>query len=365
MLFFASFSRSNIVFKLSFIITAFTFCVSFGYGYDWINYFEIYDSINKYKVDYIPFEPGYYYVMKFMSYINAPFQLLHIFTTVLIFSLVYLFCKKMKNKSLSFFTLFSFMGFFMFIEQVRQGIAVCIIMLSVGLVSDGKKIKYFIMVLFAIFFHISAIAGLSYYLLSRKNNVKYGKSIYIIISVGFIEFILYAFENPSVISFIPIIGQKIFLYGLMGNSLNNSLFLKSSLVYIFLIILCFYFQRRESNVGRDYGKIDGSIYSSLLIWQTKAAFFLQRVQYYAVAPLIMGLDDYFFVRKKFSLSRIMYSITVLIIAYMPMRFQIYQYSITNPLFITASHSEIWNKIGRRCSDLLKVDDGNFIIKECN
>ncbi|QTF09270.1 EpsG family protein [Brenneria izadpanahii] len=364
LLFFSSFSKSRHVFNFSFFITTLNFCLSFGYGYDWINYFDIYENIDYYKNTSAPFEPGYYYLMLAMSKIGAPFQLLHLITTLIIFSFAYLFCKKTKNPTLSFFTLFSFMGFFMFIEQVRQGIAVCIIILSTHLILDGKKIKYFLMVVLAMCFHLSAITGLAYYLLANEKKRKFGKIIYIVVSVTIIQFFLYAFENPSVISFLPVIGQKIFLYGLMNNSLDNSLFVKSSFVYIFIIILCFYFQYKEKKSGLNYGKLDGAIYSSILIWETKAAFFLQRIQYYAVSPLITGLDDFFYVRNRFSTSRIIYALTVMIVAFMPMRFEIYRKSIFDPLFILSSEIEIKNKIMQRCADLLTVDEDNFIIKQC-
>ncbi|WP_323635183.1 EpsG family protein [Pectobacterium polaris] len=363
-LFISSFSKSRYVFNTSIILTVLTCCLSFGYGYDWINYFDIYESIRNNENVSLPFEPGYYFFMLIMSKLNAPFQLLHVATTVIIFSFVYFFCKKTKNPNLSFFVVFSFMGFFMFMEQIRQGIAVSIIMFSTCLLVDGKKKKYFFMVLLAMCFHLTAIFGFAYYLLASEKKRKFGKTIYVILSVSCIQFLLYSFENPSLISFLPVVGQKIILYGLMNNSLDNSLFLKSSLVYIFIIFICIYFQFKEKRLGLNYGKIDGAIYSSVFIWQTKAAFFLQRIQYYAVAPLIVCLDDYFFVRKSFSISRVIFTLLVLIVAFMPMRFEIYRKSISMPIFIFSSETEIKIKINQRCSDLLGVDADNFIIKQC-
>lgn len=363
-LFICSFSRSRYVFNASLLMTTLVFCFSFGYGYDWINYFDIYSTIKNSENSSSPFEPGYYFLMILMSEIGAPFQLLHVVTTLIIFLLTYLFCKKTKNPNLSFFIIFSFMGFFMFMEQVRQGIAVCIIMLSTYFLLEGKKVKYSLMVFTAMCFHVSAISGFLYYMLVSERKRRFGKTLYVIFSVAFIQFLLYSFDNPSAISFLPIIGQKIVMYGLMNNSLDNSLFLKSSLVYIFIIFMCVYFQFKEKKSGLNYGKIDGAIYSSIFIWQTKAAFFLQRIQYYAIVPLIVCLDDYFSVRKPLSISRIIFTLSVLIVAFMPFRFEIYRKSIVTPIFIFSSETDIKGMAAKRCSDLLSVDADNFIIKQC-
>lgn len=163
-LFIFSFFNSKLVFKVSIFLT-FLYCsLTFGRGYDWINYYDYYNSIAK-GYDTMPFEPGYYYVMVLFSYFNAPFSVLTFFTTVFFFIVIYKFCIETKNPSLNFFTIFAFMGFFMFSEQIRQGVAVCIIMLAIPYFERNEKWKASIFIALAMLFHVSAIFA-SYIFLS-------------------------------------------------------------------------------------------------------------------------------------------------------------------------------------------------------
>ncbi|MDF7670363.1 EpsG family protein [Orbaceae bacterium ESL0721] len=364
LLFFLSFTNNKRILKLTFLLVGAIFCLTFGYGYDWINYYDIYRNITLERYIEMPFEPGYYLMMQFASKLGMSFAFMHILTTSVIFFLVYKFCSRMKNPLLSFYAIFCFMGFFLFLEQIRQGLAIGMIMLAFLFLEQDKK-KYCIFFLsIAISFHLSALVGFLYFFVSNRKNKPLGVVNYILISSLLFFSVLFVFFNPDYISFIPFLSNKIFLYGLMESSTVNSLFVKSSMIYLCLILFAWRIYAITKRKKEGYEKVEKSLISAIFLYQTKIAFLFQRIQYYVVPVFINGLDDFFYRRKIFSIYRLCYVMMLLIIAFMPMRLVIYQKSIFDPIFVFSSQQVIDKTINKRCADLLSNDEENFIIKEC-
>ena len=364
LLFISSFFNNKLIFKLS-IFAVFLYCsLTYGRGYDWINYYDYYNSIG-YGNSTMPFEPGYYYVMVVFSSIGLPFSILTFFTTIFFFVVIYIFCNRTENPSLNFFTVFSFMGFFMFSEQIRQGVAICIIMLSIPYFERNEKKKAGFFILIAMLFHVSAVFCFLYFSIMKVGG-HFGKLKFISGSLIFVILALYVWNNPGVLSFIPFLYDKMSAYnqsyGEDAASILKIFLSKAAFIYIFVFVLCFLFLR--SGGGKE---IDRAIKSSFFMILTKLTFFLARFQFYAVPTLIMGLDRYFTSKGtggRVSLYKAAYLIVIFLISLVPYWSPIYTRSLASPLYITSSKSDIEKTIGRRCSDLFNYDKENNAIRRC-
>ncbi|HIB4660928.1 TPA: EpsG family protein [Klebsiella quasipneumoniae subsp. similipneumoniae] len=363
-LFIFSFFNSKLVFKVSIFIT-FLYCsLTFGRGYDWINYYDYYNSIAK-GYDTMPFEPGYYYVMVLFSYFSAPFSLLTFFTTVFFFVVIYKFCIETKKPSLNFFTIFAFMGFFMFSEQIRQGVAVCIIMLAIPYFERNEKWKACIFIALAMLFHVSAIFCFLYFSI-MKTEGNFSKLKFISGSLLFVMLALYVWNNPGVLSFIPFLYDKMSAYnesyGEDAASVLKIFLSKAAFIYIFVFLICFLFLKDGG--GKE---IDRAIKSSFFMVLTKLTFFLARFQFYAVPTMVMGLDEYFSSKGRngrISIYKTAYLCVIFLISLVPYWSEIYSRSLASPLYIISSQSDIEHTIGRRCMDLFNYDKENNAIKRC-
>ncbi|MBE0116062.1 hypothetical protein FOT85_30565, partial [Klebsiella michiganensis] len=149
-----SFSRRETFFYLSFIPVACYFTTHYGYGFDWINYYNTYVWSSTMVTS--PYEPGIFYIMQFFEKNGLSYGSFMFFILLFNYVCLFIFCIKQKHKMFCFFALFSFFGFYMYSEQIRQGVAISIIMLGVSFHGVGSK-KTIIYTLIASLFHISAL----------------------------------------------------------------------------------------------------------------------------------------------------------------------------------------------------------------
>ncbi len=359
--FLMSFTKSKKILISSFLISALSLGLTYGHGYDWINYSQIYSDL-KYENSDVPFEYGYYYAMKLFYYFSAPYSLFHFSITICIFYLIYTFCKKTLNPNLSFFVMFSFAGYFLFMEQMRQGLAISIVALSIFMVPTKQYVRFTVMILLATMFHFTAIFGFLYLVLTPKNQFLF-KTKYLIASSLVIFSVMFIYFNPGIVSFIPALELKINLYKAQEQTLINSIFFLSSILYLILAAVVFLMKYHKPD-NKESLMIDGAVCSALFMYQTKIAFLLQRVQYYAVPSLIYGTDRYFYRIGPISIFRIMYVVIILAIGLMPLRYEIYRNSLTSFLTITSDKYQIRDLIEKRCYDLRIADPENTVIKEC-
>lgn len=360
-LFLCAHCNNRLIFRTSFFVVLITLTLTYGYGYDWINYYDTYQSIQRGHYT-LPFEPGYYLIMRFFALIDAPYQAMSAFTTSLILWLTYLFCRNTKNPGVSFFVIFSFMGFFMFTEQIRQGMAVCLMMLSIQLFEKRSNLKAILMIIVAMLFHVSAIICLLYVFIVRGNHWR--DIIRYMTYVSFaILLILYTLSKPSILSFIPYVYLKLQGY---SNSYSEDIisiirifFSKGALINIFLLFLFSIVNDRDRHLSL-------SIKAIFFIIITKTAHFLVRFQFYFVPFIVLGFDRYLgSSRSKYRiLVKNLYLIAVLLISFSPVFSDIYYKSMNSPLFVTATESDINKTITTRCSDLYDFDPQSNNIGIC-
>ena len=117
-------------------------------------------------------EPGYYILVKTVSFLSDNHQLLFVLQGLIVSVLISRFIYKYSsNYMLSFIMLIpmQYLGFF--ISAQRQAIAVCILLSGFDFVIKRKYILWFGCVIIACLFHNSAILGAPLILLVSKNNI--------------------------------------------------------------------------------------------------------------------------------------------------------------------------------------------------
>ncbi|WP_370690441.1 EpsG family protein [Enterobacter cloacae] len=67
------------------------------------------------------------------------------------------FLHKNKNPSLAFFTLFCFLGHYILSEQIRQALAICIILRFFDVIRNRRVVAGSVVILIAMTFHMSAV----------------------------------------------------------------------------------------------------------------------------------------------------------------------------------------------------------------
>ncbi|EPL7195387.1 EpsG family protein [Klebsiella michiganensis] len=287
-----SFSRRETFFYLSFIPVACYFTTHYGYGFDWINYYNTYVWSSTMVTS--PYEPGIFYIMQFFEKNGLSYGSFMFFILLFNYVCLFIFCIKQKHKMFCFFALFSFFGFYMYSEQIRQGVAISIIMLGVSFHGVGSK-KTIIYTLIASLFHISALFFIVCFLVNTSDRMKFKRNITIIISTVVVMLISFIF--PSILSFIPYIGTKIIAYSQSYNAgllsfITAFILSKYTWLYVFLLLLVIQCQKEYSN------NMYNSIQSICFLLLSKTTPILMRFGFYFILPLVIGLDAYMYDKNK-------------------------------------------------------------------
>ncbi|WP_084181324.1 EpsG family protein [Polaromonas glacialis] len=137
-------------------------------GADWINYTNIYESLNESSWSDVllnpPLEVLFSLVAKFFSSNGIDYQLFVAAISVFnLYLLIYMARKVcVKNIFLLFLVIFFIQGWSLFQEQIRQSIAVVICLFSVYKYFKSDVKTAYVLILIAIGFHISAVFGFLY-----------------------------------------------------------------------------------------------------------------------------------------------------------------------------------------------------------
>lgn len=146
-------------------------------------------------------EEPFYTILNFViSRFTNDFHWVLFIVQLIMTTLVYITIYKQREKISMWLAMLVYMILFYtrFLNLVRQGIAVCIIILSFNFIKDKKPIKYIISIIIAMLFHRTAIIAMPLYflnLLLEKENKKSKKiiiGIYILLiaSIFFFDIIL-------------------------------------------------------------------------------------------------------------------------------------------------------------------------------
>ena len=350
------------LFKISFFFVTVFNVSTFAYGYDWMNYYDTFLAVQTGTVDTFFTEPGYLFLMEMANYIGLNFAQFSGCVTLIMYLAIYSFCKKMDNPNLAFFTLYSFLSFFMFTEQIRQGLALCILLFGVTYLYNNNIKKFTIIVLIACLFHISAIIALLFLFIKSSS----GKGIYkfTIVSSVFVIALLYSLYHPDLFGAIPLIGPKIEAYSRLSEEkdvgfwqyvLSSRLVFIFSFLYIFLLIL----RKRERSL---YAGI-GSVFVLLL---SRLSPYLVRVGYYFVPYLVISVDKYMSSQGRglhSRLNKLIYITIIYLVSTIPAWNPVYWEGSKTFLTIASDTTDINNEISRKCS-ILKENYDHIVIMQC-
>ncbi|HHX5672173.1 EpsG family protein [Klebsiella pneumoniae] len=350
------------LFKISVFITAIYFACTFGYGYDWINYRDTYNLANNPSYDAFFIEPGLYILMQGANYIGLSYGVFSFFLTLFIYFAVYKFCNKLENPSAAFFTIFSFLAYFVFTEWIRQGVAIAIILLSMGLYERGSKFKFTLMIIFASCFHLASLVAFSYLFISSKSSSR--MKMFIILASLVMYFVIASIYNPALMEGIPFIGDKFAAYSkaFLDNSVGFWQFVLSSkviLAYILILVLLY----RQS---KHYKKLLSAISSIYFMLLTRLVSALVRMGYMLVPLFVLSMDEYLTDKGnglKTKLSKLIYFCLVLGISTIPLWNAVFWEAANSNVTIFSSDNVINREISKKCRIINKYYDVN-VIERC-
>lgn len=160
---------------------------------DWISYKKIFDQApslfesSSLLFEYLkttPFEKGFIMYMILLKTICIYYEVYQIFDYIVNLILLLIFLKKYSsNVILSIAFYFIFFGLMMDINLARNAKAILIVLNSIPFIINRKFVKFFICVIIALQFHISAILYLIlYFLFPKEFNKRFILIIYIILN---------------------------------------------------------------------------------------------------------------------------------------------------------------------------------------
>lgn len=364
LLYFLSFFKSRILFSMSIIMVGGYLSITFGYGYDWMNYYDSYLNLDAVGYEHFFYEPGYLLCMKIFNYIGFNFQFFYAISISFIYFSVYLFCRKMNSPSIAFFTLFSFLGFYIFAEGIRQGVAFAICLFALSKALDGKKKASVILISISILFHVSSVFCFLYFFLINSNK----KSVYkfSLISTIFVFSFLFFIYNPNYLSFVPVVGSKFAIYSQMYAWESGGFFawLMQSRVfflYVFFLIVLFVFIIQDKKA-----KIYNSISVMYFLTLSRMTPILLRFGFYLPPALVIAMDGYLSEKgsgRNFSLFKFIYLSLILLISTMPFWDYTYMKGAEFNLSIFSSKQYIESTINKKCTVLNRIEI-NGVIRRC-
>ena len=348
------------LFKISFFFITLFNVSTFAYGYDWMNYYDTFLGVQTGTADTFFTEPGYLFLMQVANYIGLNFAQFSGCITLLMYIAIYSFCKKMNNPNLAFFTLYSSLSFFMFTEQIRQGLALCILLFGVSNLYRGNVTRFFIIVIIACFFHISAIIAFLFLFIrgaSEKGMYKFTIAVFVIA-------LLYSLYHPDLFSAIPLVGPKIAAYARLSEEKDVGFWqyvLSSRLVFIFLFLYFFLLilRRREKNLYAGVGSV-------LVLFLSRLSPYLVRVGYYFVPYLVISVDKYMSSQGKgvySKLNKLIYISVIFMVSTIPAWNPVYWEGSKTFLTITSNTADINKEIFRKCK-ILKENYDHIVIMQC-
>lgn len=357
--------------KISLIVSIFVslyFIFTYGYGYDWINYYLWYNNIDAATTPII--EPGFYQFMKLSYSSGLSFGKFMSLVSIFDYISLYIFSRRFKNPQFAFFCIFSFFSYFMYAVQLRQGIAISIILLGLRW-DDNYKIKKscYLYILIASFFHVSALFSFIYIYLDPNNKREFKRSFYTL-SV-FTLIIISIYLNPSIVSFLPYIGDKISAYRMSFSQYNSDvlsflvmlLVSKYTFIYLLMMALIYLCYKQDKDESMFRGIL--SFYFLIL---TKSSPFLLRFGYYFVPAIAISLDGYLEKRKdlgKFYFKKTLIHLSIFIISSSPLwSIAAYQSTLNVLNIFNDSENVISKNIQEKCTVVYKNKFSEDVLTYC-
>lgn len=248
-------------------------------AWDWLSYYDIYNSIpattdisNIIEIaNYYVFEIGYVILMVLIKHISNDY---HFFIFVLVcidVVLLYLFFKRYSVNIPLSFALFVLTANSMELNLLRNIKGVLLCLLAFKYIQEKKLFKYILAIFFASLFHVSSLLFLPLYFLNRRINKKILVGIFIIgniiylLKIGFITNLILTIANLGVggrlgfliqfyiqdhasealsgisLGYLERVITTLYIllhYNKLTNNENNLLIVNSYFIYFFLQFFC-------------------------------------------------------------------------------------------------------------------------------
>lgn len=181
-------------------------------GYDTANYYNNFNLINldRNLGRAHKFESGFQFLNLIGSFIFGEYGIYFVFivcSSIIVFSVLYSAKKMSANYLMTMFFFVSIEFYFRSFDQLRQGVAIALVVLAFTFIRDREPIAYFACIVTATLFHITALIMLPFYFLNRLTNKK--NNIVFYIGSTAIIMLLIIFEG-QIISFLSNNGIGLF-----------------------------------------------------------------------------------------------------------------------------------------------------------
>lgn len=259
----------------------------FNTGADWNNYKLAFESISE-GIKSTGWEPGFIVLMKVIFYLFGNYYVLQFLVTSLLLYSLNKFYTNNTNYPILSMTLFVLIFFTsILMAQLRQSIAMSVILIGAKYVFERNFLKYLIIVVLACLFHVSAIVALPIYFLNRKISTTI--SVLLILTVQVFYFFPSVILNmvETIVVIFPSRFQRLFeVY--VGTSYADKVEFSSGVYYIatllFLIVVLFLTKKSTDKSIYFHNTL---IILIILYSLSKAFLILERFQsYYYVFAIV-------------------------------------------------------------------------------
>jgi len=334
------------------------FSSAYCFNYDWMNYRSFYeytmDGSFFNNVVNSGFEPGYIAVSMFCDMLSLDYQWVMICCHAIIMYCIVCTIGKMYNKNLALFIFFSFCGFYLIAEQIRQAVALSIGFLGYSRLRNGSVVKFYIYVTVAMLFHISAVFLFIFHFLDKKFYYRRKPLLlFLLLFVGSILPLVFTLilQHPEWFSFYPLLMRKLSYYSESELANNSAIFTLGLIPNIILISLCLYSFAKD----KFFKSSQQAILAAAFIIQSKVVALFYRFSNYGVYYLIYSFDDHLHGRPRNHLFQVLIVACTLLFALKPFSTELYRDSVMDYHFYwLSSKSEISNIKIKRCDALYRA-----------
>ena len=226
----------------------------FRVGLDTLNYMDFYDSLPSLSalwrgnswpeyVQYTGYQPFYLLLCATARSINTDFAVLQLLHAIILNAIVFTFIKR-KARYKFFALLFYFFVYFLYFntEIIRESLAIGIFLINLDNLLKRKWIRYYVLSVLSILFHISAVILLIFPLL---RSIKFNFKFLILLGICISAFIIAKnkIANGTFVLYFDVLNRKVDAYE-ADNGTHNFNYTIYQLVYILLIpMLAFMYDR--------------------------------------------------------------------------------------------------------------------------
>ncbi len=248
---------ANVFFCTPVLLYTIVFGVRYGVGIDYLSYLETYENWGVGSAEEERMELGFALINQICSVFSfSPVVLFSIFAFL---QIIFIYCVlKDKKEVLAYSVLMLIVlgtGLWNFQNGIRQAIAFSVFFFSLTFIVNKKLILYAVTIIFATFFHKSAIVLLPIYFLFNRGQLFF-KSVYFQFIMLFVSALLSVFGIGQMVfgkfeSIIVLLGYEQYL----GSSLFET-FSSGWTLYTFVLLLVYFIFAYQYPKVRDFYQND-------------------------------------------------------------------------------------------------------------